>query len=128
MMAVEEPKPKDLVWVASSRRDIRDLPKAVQRTFGIALFAAQSGETPPIAKPLKGFGGAGVLELIEDDRSGTYRAVYTVRFETAIYVLHVFQKKSKRGIGTPTHEIDLIKERLKRAEDIHTIRTKERTP
>ncbi len=127
-MMVEEPKPKDLVWVASSRRDIREVPKPVQRTFGVALFAAQSGETPPIAKPLKGFGGAGVLELIEDDRAGTYRAVYTVRFGTAIYVLHVFQKKSKRGISTPAHETDLIKERLKRAEEIHALRTKEQTP
>jgi phage-related protein len=116
------------VWVASSRRDIRGLPKTVQRTFGVALFAVQSGETPPIAKPLKGFGGAGVLELIEDDRSGAYRAVYTVRFATAVYVLHVFQKKSKRGISTPAHEIDLIKERLKRAEEIHVELTKERTP
>jgi phage-related protein len=127
-MAAEESKPKDLVWVASARRDIRELPKTVQRTFGVALFAAQSGETPPIAKPLKGFGGAGVLELIEDDRSGTYRAVYTVRFGTAVYVLHVFQKKSKRGIGAPAHEIDLIKERLKRAEEIHALRMKEQAP
>jgi phage-related protein len=118
---------KSLVWVASSRRDIRALPKMVQRTFGIALFAAQKGEMPPIAKPLKGFGGAGVLELIEDDRAGTYRAAYTVRFGTAIYVLHVFQKKSKRGISTPAHEIDLIKERLKRAEEIHAERMKEQT-
>ncbi len=82
---------------------------------------------PPIAKPLTGFGGAGVLELIEDDRAGTYRAAYTVRFGTAIYVLHVFQKKSKRGISTPAHEIDLIKERLKRAEEIHAERMKEQT-
>jgi phage-related protein len=118
---------KSLVWVASSRRDIRALPKMVQRTFGIALFAAQKGEMPPIAKPLKGFGSAGVLELIEDDRAGTYRAAYTVRFGTAIYVLHVFQKKSKRGISTPAHEIDLIKERLKRAEEIHAERMKEQT-
>jgi phage-related protein len=103
------------------------LPKIVQRTFGIALFAAQKGEMPPIAKPLTGFGGAGVLELIEDDRAGTYRAAYTVRFGTAIYVLHVFQKKSKRGISTPAHEIDLIKERLKRAEEIHAERMKEQT-
>jgi phage-related protein len=127
-MAVEEPGLRELVWVASSRRDIQGLPRSVQRTFGVALFAAQSGQTPPIAKPLRGFGGAGVLELIEDDRSGTYRAVYTVRLGTAIYVLHVFQKKSKRGIGTPAHEIDLIKERLKRAEAIHAERAKEQAP
>jgi phage-related protein len=78
-------------------------------------------------KPLKGFGGAGVLELIEDDCAGTYRAAYTVRFGTAIYVLHVFQKKSERGISTPANEIDLIKERLKRAEGIHAERMKEQT-
>jgi phage-related protein len=70
---------KDVVWIASSRRDMRALPRAVQRTFGVALWAVQTGETPPIAKPLRGFGGAGVLELIEDDLGGTYRAVYTVR-------------------------------------------------
>ena len=126
MMRPNETRPKDLVWLASSRRDMSELPKAARRTFGVALFAAQRGETPPMAKPLKGFGGAGVLELIDDDRSGTYRAVYTVRFSTAIYVLHVFQKKSKRGIGTPAHEIDVIRERLKRAEAIHVERTKER--
>ncbi len=84
-----------------------------------------AGRTPPIAKPLKGFGGAGVLELIEDDRTGTYRAIYTVKFGEAIYVLHVFQKKSKRGIGAPKHDIDLVKERLKRAEEIHAQRLKE---
>ena len=82
--------PRSLVWVASSRRDMRALPKQVRRTFGVALFAVQSGETPPIAKPLRGFGSAGVLELIEDDAGGTYRAVYTVRFATAVYMLHVF--------------------------------------
>ena len=80
---------------------------------------------PPDAKPLKGFGGAGVLELIEDDRNGTYRAVYTVRFSTGIYVLHAFQKKSKKGISTPAHEIDLVKERLKRADELHRVKLKE---
>src|SRR3979409_184650 len=105
-------RPKSLVWIASSRRDMRTLPKDVRRTFGVALFAVQTGETPPIAKPMRGFGGAGVLELIEDDAGGTYRAVYTVRFITAIYVLHVFQKKSKRGSETPRQDVDLIKQRL----------------
>lgn len=95
------------------------LPTGVRRTFGLALYAAQAGVTPPIAKPLKGFGGAGVLELLEDDRSGTYRAVYTVRFATAVYVLHVFQKKSKHGIATPRRDLDLIEERLRTAEAIH---------
>ena len=82
----------------------------------------QTGETPPIAKPLRGFGGAGVLELIEDDAVGTYRAVYTVRFATAIYVLHVFQKKSKRGRETPRQEIDMIKQRLAPAAELHATR------
>ena len=73
---------KELEWIASSRRDMQALPRSVQRTFGYALYAAQPGEKPPEAKPLKGFGGAGVLELIEDYRGDTYRAVYTVRFAT----------------------------------------------
>ena len=84
-----------------SRRDLQEIPPAVRRSFGVALFAVQLGENPPDAKPLKGFGGAGVLELIEDHRGSTSRAVYTVRFATRIYVLHAFQKKSKRGIATP---------------------------
>ena len=104
------------------------MPKEVRRTFGVALYAAQIGETPPIAKPLRGFSGAGVLELIEDDVGGTYRAVYTVRYATAIYVLHVFQKKSKRGRETPQRDIDLIKERLKRAEELHALTMKEGRP
>lgn len=86
-----------LVWIASSRRDMRAMPKEVRRSFGVALYAAQTGEMPPIAKVLKGFGSAGVLELIEDDAAGTYRAVYTVSYAMAIYVLHVFQKKSKQA-------------------------------
>jgi phage-related protein len=122
---VTEAKPKALVWVGSSRRDMRDMPKEIRRGFGVALYAVQTGETPPTAKVLKGFGSAGVLELIEDDAGGTYRAVYTVRYATAIYVLHVFQKKSKRGRETPQRDIDLIKERLKRAGDLHALKVKE---
>ena len=90
----------------------------VRRAFGVALYAAQIGETPPIAKPLRGFGGAGVLELVEDDKSGTYRAMYTVRFESAVYVPHVFQKKSKSGGSTPNADIDLVRMRLKTADAI----------
>lgn len=122
---MDEPEPKQLVWVGSSRRDLREFPPAVRRTFGVALFAVQLGETPPDAKPLRGFGGAGVLELIEDHKGSTYRAVYTVRFATRIYVLHAFQKKSKRGIATPKREIELIRERLKWAERLYTGKTKE---
>jgi phage-related protein len=106
---------------------MREFPTTVRRAFGQALFAVQCGETPPGARPLKGFGGAGVLELSEDDRSGTYRAVYTVRFTTAVYVLHVFQKKSKRGIATPPQEIELVRERFKRAAELHAARMKEKT-
>ena len=87
--------------------------------FGYALSAVQMGENAPQAKPLKGFGGMGVLELIEDYRGDTYRAVYTVRFATRIYVLHVFQKKSKHGIATPKQDMDLIRDRLKRAESLY---------
>jgi phage-related protein len=121
---VSDDRPKQLIWIASARRDIQILPKSVRRTFGTALFAAQIGIRPPAAKVLKGFGGAGVLELIEDDRSGTYRAAYTVRYASAIYVLHVFQKKSKQGIATPAADIELIKARLKVAEELHKERSR----
>src|ERR1700731_375179 len=104
---------------------MRAMPKDIRRSFGVSLYAVQTGETPPIAKVLKGFGGAGVLELIEDDEGGTYRAVYTVRYATAIYVLHVFQKKSKRGRATPQRDLDLIDNRLKRAAEMHAQKMKE---
>jgi phage-related protein len=122
---MDEPEPKPLVWVGSSRRDLRKFPPPVRRTFGVALFAVQLGETPPEAKPLKGFGGAGVLELIEDHQGSTYRAVYTVRFATKVYVLHAFQKKSKRGSATPKQEIRLVNERLKWAQRLYTGKAKE---
>ncbi len=92
----------------------------VRRTFGVALYAVQLGEMPPEAKPLRGFGGAGVLELIDDHDGNTYRAVYTVRFARKVYVLHAFQKKSTRGVATPKREIELIRDRLKRAERLHS--------
>ncbi len=110
---------KELEWIASSLRDMKALPRPVQRVFGYALHAAQMGERPPDAKPLKGFGGMGVLELMEDYGGDTYRAVYTVRFATKVYVLHVFQKKAKHGIATPKQEMDLIRDRLKRAESLY---------
>ena len=92
------------------------MPDEVQQVFGFALYQAQIGLLHPDAKPLKGFGSAGVLEIVEDWRGDAYRAVYTVRFADAVYVLHCFQKKSKRGIGTPKKEMDLIRERLRQAE------------
>ena len=111
--------PKPLVWIASSKRDLKAFPRAVQRVLGQALEIAQFGLTPTDAKPLKGFRGAGVLELLEDHDGNTYRAVYTVRLAGRVYVLHAFQKKSKKGIATPKHVIDLIKARLKEAERVH---------
>jgi phage-related protein len=96
--------------------DLLSLPEAVVDVFGFALYLAQDGRKHPNAKPLKGFGSAGVLEVVEDWNRNTYRAVYTVRFERAVYVLHVFQKKSTRGSATSKTDIDLIRERLKVAE------------
>ncbi len=95
------------------------MPDEVKSSIGAALFQAQIGDEAPHVKALKGFGGRGVLEVIEDHDGDTYRAVYTVRFATAIYVLHAFQKKSKSGIATPKHEMDLIAARLKDAEALH---------
>lgn len=92
------------------------MPDVVQQVFGFALYQAQIGLLHPDAKPLRGFGSAGVLEVVEDSRGDTYRAVYTVRFAEAVYVLHCFQKKSKRGIQTTKRELDLIRARLKEAE------------
>ena len=116
---------KELDWIGSSRKDMQALPVHVRRIFGYAPYAAQLGEPPPCAKPLKGFGGAGVLELIEDYRSDTYRAVYTVRFAGKVYVVHVFQKKAKRGVATPKQELDLIRNRLKLAEALYAAGSRE---
>src|SRR5438034_2342475 len=111
----EPSDPKPVFWVASSRKDLKKFPKGVRQALGQALFDAQTGGKHPHAKPLKGFGGAGVLEVVEDDDGNTYRAVYTVKFAGAVYVLHAFQKKSKRGIKTPPEEIEKVKARLKEA-------------
>jgi phage-related protein len=105
---------KPLRWIGSSRNDLQELPSAVRRNIGYALQFAQAGTRHPSAKPLRGFEG-GVLEVVEDCRGDTFRAVYTVRFKLAIYVLHVFQKKSKTGIVTPRHELELVSQRLRRA-------------
>ncbi len=110
------PETKPVIWVASSRKILKTFPKEVRRLVGQAIFDAQIGDKHPDARPLKGFRGSGVLEIVEDDDGNTYRAVYTIRFTGAIYVLHVFQKKSKRGIKTPHEEIELVKARLKAAE------------
>ena len=109
----DRPSLKPLVWIGSTRDDLRDAPSEVQGAVGFALYEAQRGAKSTAAKPLKGFGGAGVLEVISNHDGNTWRAVYTVKLADAIYVLHVFQKKSKRGIATPQHDIDLIKKRLR---------------
>jgi len=107
---------KPVRWIGTSLRDLRYFPREVRIDIGHALFTAQEGKTDPAAKPLKGFGGASVLEIVASHHGNAWRAVYTVRFQDAVYVLHVFQKKSTKGIATPTREIDLIKWRLAEAE------------
>jgi phage-related protein len=107
---------KPVRWVGSSRRDLKNFPKPVQRDMGQALYAAQCGEEYPSVKALKGFGGRAVLEIVASHEGAAYRAVYTVRFQDAVYVLHAFQKKSKKGIATPPQEIELVKQRLATAE------------
>jgi phage-related protein len=109
---------KPVRFVASSLDDLRSLPPQAQKDIGFALYEAQLGGKSYHAKPLKGFKGAGVLEVVEDLEGDTYRAVYTVRLADAVYVLHVFQKKSKRGIATPQADLDLIRSRLKLAEQM----------
>lgn len=109
-------KDKPLAWIGGSKKDLMALPLEVRKFFGHALDFAQRGDKHDAAKVLKGFGGAGVLELVEDDQDGTYRAVYTVKFAKAVFVLHCFSKKSKRGIETPKEDMDIIRARLKVAE------------
>ena len=113
-MTFETEKP--LLWVGSSKKDLMALPVSVRKFFGHALHFAQMGERHDAAKVLKGFGDAGVLEVVDDNGSGTYRAVYTVRFREAVFVLHCFQKKSKSGIVTPKKDMEIIRIRLKAAE------------
>lgn len=110
---------RPVAWIGSSYKDFRAFSDPVQDGMGYALFLAQTGKIPDNAKALKGFGGAGVLEMIDDHQGDTYRAVYTVRFEEAVYVLHAFQKKSKQGRKTPPLEMEMIRRRLKAAVDHH---------
>lgn len=107
---------RELVFIGSSRDDLRGFPSETTDVIGFALYTAQMGGKDPNAKPLQGFHGAGVLEVVDDYDGDTYRTVYTVRLSQAIYVLHAFQKKSKRGNETPQTHLDRIKERLKMAE------------
>ena len=110
-------QPKPVHWVGSSKEDLRKFPDEVRWRVGGALWDAQLARKAPYVKPLRGFGGASVLEIVDDFDGNTFRAVYTVRFAGAVYVLHAFQKKSKHGIATPKAELDLIEQRLKRAKE-----------
>lgn len=112
----DAPRLKPLFWVGSSKKELLALPGEVVDVFGYALYLAQIGRKHEQTKPLKGFGSASVLEVVEDWQGSTFRAVYTVRFASGIFVLHVFQKKAKKGIATPKTDLDLIRERLKAAE------------
>lgn len=122
-MKLARPVPKPCLFVGPSRRELKAFPEEVRGRIGHALHQVQSGQEPDSAKALKGFGGRGVLELVEDYEGSTFRAVYTVRFSDAVYVLHAFQKKSRKGISTPKHITELIKSRLRDADrDYHSWR------
>ncbi len=111
-------KIKRIIWLGSSRKDIKSFSDLIQQRIGYTLYLAQIGDKGENVKVLKGFGSANVLEIIERDIQGTYRAVYTVQYKKSLYVLHCFQKKSTHGIATPKPDINLIKERLKLAEQL----------
>jgi phage-related protein len=115
---------KPLRWVGSSLKDLQSFPREVRSIVGYALYAAQSGDTDPAAKPMKGFGGASVIEIVAPFASDTWRTVYTVRFREAVYVLHAFQKKSKSGISTPQRDIEMIRKRLADAQKDYDQRQK----
>lgn len=115
---VDSAYPKPVVWVGSSRDDLRDFPEIVKDHIGYALFVAQQGGKHRDAKVLSGFGSAGVVEIVTDHRGDTFRAVYTLRYAGRVFVLHVFQKKSKTGRETPKRDLELIKQRLRKAEEM----------
>ncbi len=114
---MDNQQPTPIVWLGSTRKAVHNFPLTIRQAVGFALFQAQLGGKHEDAKPLKGFGGAGVLEIVERFDGDTYRAVYTVKFAGVIYVLHAFQKKSKKGIQTPKQDLDLIKKRLRQAKE-----------
>jgi phage-related protein len=116
-MDMERPPVKPVAWLGSSHKDLKAFPFPVQARIGYALYLAQIGQKPPRAKPMTGFGGAGVLEVVEDHDGDTYRAVYTVRFVGKVYVLHCFQKKSHQGIRTPQRDLDVIRARSLSAQE-----------
>ena len=114
----DAPSLKPVTWVGSSRKDLREFPGPVRDHIGYALYVAQCGGKHRDAKVLSGFGGAGVVEIVKDYRGDTFRAVYTLRYAGAVYVLHAFQKKSKTGRETPRRDMELIKQRMREAERI----------
>ena len=114
----DQPLLKPVIWVGSTRKDLREFPEPVQDHVGYALYAAQRDSRHRDTKTLSGFSGAGVVEVVTDFRGDTFRAVYTVRFAGAVYVLHTFQKKSKTGRETPRRDMELIEQRLREAEEI----------
>jgi phage-related protein len=114
-MTLDHDDPRPLLWVGSAKKDLLAMPGDVQDTFGYALHLAQTGSKHMQAKPLKGFGSAGVLEVVESEAGSTFRAVYTVKIAEAVYVLHCFQKKSTSGMATPKPDMDLVRDRLKAA-------------
>jgi phage-related protein len=123
-----ERQPRPVRWVGSSKQDVSSFPEDVRRRIGGALWEAQIGRKALYAKPLRGFGDAAVLEVVDDFDGDTFHAVYTVRFAQAVYVLHAFQKKSERGLATPRRELELISQRLRRAgEDYEQWSKNERT-
>ncbi len=115
-MRPPRPTLKRLHWVGTAKKDLSGMPRQVRRKMGFALYLARAGEKHPAARPLKGFGSAGVLEVVEDSRGDAYRAVYSVRLTRAVYVLHCFKKKSVKGAQTPRPDIALIRARLQAAE------------
>jgi phage-related protein len=123
---------KPLRWISSARDDLKEFPAPVRQIMGTALYLAQTGGKHLSAKPLRGITkGAGVLEVVDDHDTNTYRTVYTVRFADVVYVLHAFQKKSKKGVKTPVHEIELIRARYEQARIAYETefgRRKGRTP
>jgi phage-related protein len=114
----DESSLKPVIWVGSSRKDLREFPEPVQDHMGYALYVAQCGGKHRDSKTLSSFGGAGVVEVTKDFRGDTFRAVYTVQYAKTVYVLHAFQKKSKSGRATPRRDIELVRQRLREAEQI----------
>lgn len=108
---------RKVYWIGDSREQLQKFPSQVRKDIGHALYLVQTGQTPPSAKPMRGL-ESGVFEIVDDYETNAYRAVYTVKIGRSLYVLHVFQKKSKRGIATPKREIDQIKRRLRRAKEL----------